>query len=50
MPGERWVFPEDTRISRVVAALVEAGGEVEEVTPLRRSLEDVYLEHSKPND
>ncbi len=47
MPGDRWVFPEDTRIPAVVRALVEAGAEVSEVTPVRRSLEDVYLEHSR---
>lgn len=46
MPGDRWVFPEDTEIPSVVRALIEAGAEVSEVTPLRRSLEDVYLEHS----
>jgi ABC-2 type transport system ATP-binding protein len=46
MPGDRWVFPEETKVAKVVAALVEAGAEVEEVTPVRRSLEDVYLEHS----
>lgn len=46
MPGDRWVFPEETQVAEVVAALVEAGARVEEVTPVRRSLEDVYLEHS----
>ncbi|MGB0144304.1 MAG: ABC transporter ATP-binding protein [Akkermansiaceae bacterium] len=46
MPGDRWVFPEDTRVPEVVARLVSAGAEVREVTPARRSLEDVYLEHS----
>ena len=46
MPGDRWVFPEDTRVPEVVARLVSAGAEVREVTPVRRSLEDVYLEHS----
>jgi hypothetical protein len=30
----------------VVRSLVEAGADVSEVTPVRRSLEDVYLEHS----
>lgn len=44
--GDRWVFPEKTVIGEVVAALVQAGAEVNEVTPVRRSLEDVYLEHS----
>ena len=46
MPRDRWVFPEDTRVPEVVARLVSAGAEVREVTPARRSLEDVYLEHS----
>lgn len=46
MPGERWVFPEGTEIPDVVRSLIEAGGSVREVTPVRRSLEDVYLEHS----
>ncbi|MGD1979816.1 MAG: ABC transporter ATP-binding protein [Akkermansiaceae bacterium] len=46
MPGDRWVFPTETTIPALVARLVEAGGEVGEVTPVRRSLEDVYLEHS----
>ncbi|MDB2673974.1 ABC transporter ATP-binding protein [Akkermansiaceae bacterium] len=46
MPGERWVFPEGTKIPDVVRSLIEAGGSVSEVTPVRRSLEDVYLEHS----
>jgi ABC-2 type transport system ATP-binding protein len=46
MPGDRWVFPEETRVPDVVARLVSAGAEVNEVTPVRRSLEDVYLEHS----
>ena len=45
--GDRWVFPEETVIGEVVAALVQAGVEVSEVTPVRRSLEDVYLEHSR---
>jgi hypothetical protein len=30
----------------VVRSLIERGAEVSEVTPVRRSLEDVYLEHS----
>lgn len=46
MPGDRWVFPEDTRVPEVVSRLVSAGAEVREVTSVRRSLEDVYLEHS----
>jgi len=49
MPGDRWVFPEETKIPTVVRALVEAGAEVSEVTPVRRSLEDVYLEHNSSN-
>ncbi len=46
MSGDRWVFPEGTAIPELIRSLVEAGAEVEEVTPVRRSLEDVYLEHS----
>jgi hypothetical protein len=46
MPGDRWVFPEETRVPEVVARLVKAGADVTEVTPVRRSLEDVYLEYS----
>lgn len=46
MPEDRWVFPENTGVPVVVSALVRAGAEVEEVTPVRRSLEDVYLEYS----
>lgn len=45
-PGDRWVFPEETEIPQVVKALVDAGAEVSEITPVRRSLEDVYLEYS----
>jgi len=45
-PGGRWVFPEGTRVSEVVSSLVKSGAEISEVTPIRRSLEDVYLEHS----
>ena len=44
--GDRWVFPEGTEIPNVVRSLIERGAEVSEVTPVRRSLEDVYLEHS----
>ena len=46
MPGERWVFPEGTEIPDVVRSLIESGGSVSEVIPVRRSLEDVYLEYS----
>lgn len=46
MPGGRLVFPEGTKTSEIVAALVNQGVEVTEVSPVRRSLEDVYLEHS----
>jgi len=46
MPGGRRVFPEGTKVSEVVSQLVKSGAEVSEVTPVRRSLEDVYLEHS----
>jgi ABC-2 type transport system ATP-binding protein len=47
MPGGRIVFPLETKVSEIVAALVDSGAEVSEVTPVRRSLEDVYLEYSK---
>lgn len=47
MPGGRVVFPEETTIAEVVRCLVERGAAVSEVTPVRRSLEDVYLEYSK---
>ena len=43
---DRWVFPEGTEVPDVVRSLIEWGAEVSEVTPVRRSLEDVYLEHS----
>ncbi|MBK73864.1 MAG: ABC transporter, partial [Verrucomicrobiales bacterium] len=46
MGEDRWVFPEGTEIPDVVRSLIERGAEVSEVTPVRRSLEDVYLEHS----
>ena len=46
MGEDRWVFPEGTEISDVVRSLIERGAKVSEVTPVRRSLEDVYLEHS----
>ena len=46
MGEDRWVFPEGTEIPDVVRSLIERGAEVGEVTPVRRSLEDVYLEHS----
>lgn len=46
LPGDRWVFPRETRVPEVVSRLVAAGADVDEVTPVRRSLEDVYLEHS----
>ena len=51
MGEDRWVFPEGTEISDVVRSLIERGAKVSEVTPVRRSLEDVYLKHcslSKP--
>lgn len=44
--GGRVVFPEGVKTGEVVSALVNAGVEVDEVSPVRRSLEDVYLEHS----
>lgn len=46
MGEDRWVFPEGTEISDVVRSLIERGAKVSEVTPVRRSLEDVYLEYS----
>jgi len=46
--GDKVAFPEGTEVGEVVAALVERGARVSEVTPLRRSLEDLYLEYSQP--
>ncbi len=40
----RYFFPEGTVVEDLVAALVGRGGRVSEMTPLRRSLEDVYME------
>ena len=37
-------FPEDTDPAAVARELVEAGVNLRRLTPLRRSLEDVYLE------
>lgn len=45
-PGGRIVFPLETEVPEIVRALVKAGAEVSEITPVRRSLEDVYLEYS----
>lgn len=45
-PGGRIVFPDGVKTSGIVAELVSQGAEVHEVSPVRRSLEDVYLEHS----
>lgn len=44
--NNRCLFPEDARVCEVVAGLVREGVEVSEVTPVRRSLEDVYLKYS----
>lgn len=44
--GGRLVFPEGTQTSEIVTAMVQQGADVSEVSPIRRSLEDVYLEHS----
>ncbi|MGC6427084.1 MAG: ABC transporter ATP-binding protein [Akkermansiaceae bacterium] len=46
MPGGRIVFPEGVQTSEIVASLVQEGAQVSEISPVRRSLEDVYLEHS----
>lgn len=46
MPGGRVVFPEEATVPEIVTALVQAGAQVSEITPVRRSLEDVYLEYS----
>lgn len=43
----RCLFPPEHRVANVVERLVGAGAKVHEVTPVRRSLEDVYLEFSK---
>ncbi len=45
----RWIFPEETAVPELVKSLVAAGVNLSELTPLRRSLEDVYLEHSRLN-
>ena len=42
--GGRVVFPEGTDVAAVARGLVEAGVSVRELTPVRRSLEDLYLE------
>lgn len=42
----RVLFPEGTDPSKVARALVEAGLALRELSPVRRSLEDVYLEVS----
>ncbi len=42
----RSVFPLETKISDIVHDLVHQGATVSEITPVQRSLEDVYLEHS----
>lgn len=44
--GNRCFFPEKTAVPEIVSALVRAGAAVSEVTPVRRSLEDVYLKYS----
>ena len=43
----RYLFPTEMSASRLVADLVAAGAEVTQVTPVRRSLEDVYLEYTR---
>ena len=43
----RCLFPPEHQVANVVERLVGAGARVHEVTPVRRSLEDVYLEFSK---
>ena len=45
--GGRWFFPEETEVPEVVEKCVARGGKIHEVTPVRKSLEDVYLEFSK---
>lgn len=45
--GGRVQFPEGTDPARVSRALVEGGVDLRELTPLRRSLEDLYLEISR---
>ncbi len=42
----RVVFPAETDPAAIARALVEAGMDLRELTPVRRSLEDVYLEFS----
>ena len=43
----RCLFPPENQVPEVVRRLIEAGVKVHEITPVRRSLEDVYLEFSK---
>ena len=46
----KWVFPEGTVVPELVSSLVGAGVRLEEVSPVRRSLEDVYLERSRSRE
>ena len=45
--SERYILPADASVPSLLKTLVEAGVAVSECTPVRRSLEDVYLEHTK---
>jgi len=47
MTESRCLFPPEHQVADIVERLVHAGARVEEVTPVRRSLEDVYLDFSK---
>lgn len=44
---DRFVFPAEQSVPALISDLVAAGAQVEEVTPVRRSLEDVYLEFTR---
>lgn len=45
LEGGRYFFPQGTQAADLVSVMVGRGGRVAEVTPVRRSLEDVYMEY-----
>jgi ABC-2 type transport system ATP-binding protein len=50
LEGGRVQFPEGTDAAVVARALVEAGVELRELTPVKRSLEDLYLTMAEGDD
>jgi len=44
--NDRFIFPLETQIPDIVADLVKEGAAITQITPVQRSLEDVYLEHA----